>query len=264
MVSFDPMSLSQDAMKHLLLSALIPLAIASIASAQIPEPTTDGVGMGHVHLRVADEDYEEHKRILVEGLGARVANLGRLEAFLIPDTVILVARGDLQGESVGTSVNHIGFLVKDLAAAEAKWKAAGGVMLPDKPTPSQSYVELPGGTKVELSEDTSLDVPIRNHHIHLYTASDKETQAWYMEMFGVQPGTRGPFITGNVAGVEVTFANSETPVVGTQNRAIDHIGFEIENLEAFCKKLEEKGVKFDRPYRAVPQLGLSIAFFTDP
>ena len=26
---------------------------------------------------------------------------------------------------------------------------------------------------------------------------------------------------------------------------MDHIGFEIDGLEAFCKKLEARGVKFD-------------------
>ncbi len=45
---------------------------------------------------------------------------------------------------------------------------------------------------------------------------------------------------------------------------MDHIGFEIKGLEAFVKKLEAAGVKFDVPYRKVPALGISIAFFTDP
>jgi hypothetical protein len=38
----------------------------------------------------------------------------------------------------------------------------------------------------------------------------------------------------------------------------------VKNLAEFCKGLESKGVKFDVPYRAVPQLGISIAFLTDP
>jgi catechol 2,3-dioxygenase-like lactoylglutathione lyase family enzyme len=45
---------------------------------------------------------------------------------------------------------------------------------------------------------------------------------------------------------------------------MDHIGFEVKNLEAFCKKLEAQGVKFEIPYRDVPQLGLKIAFLVDP
>jgi len=45
---------------------------------------------------------------------------------------------------------------------------------------------------------------------------------------------------------------------------MDHIGFEVRNLEAYCKKLEAAGVKFDRGYTKLPALGLDVAFFTDP
>ena len=50
----------------------------------------------------------------------------------------------------------------------------------------------------------------------------------------------------------------------TKGRALDHIGFEVKDLEAFCKKLEAAGVKLDMPYRNIPALSLSIAFLTDP
>ena len=45
---------------------------------------------------------------------------------------------------------------------------------------------------------------------------------------------------------------------------MDHIGFEVRDLEAFTKKLEAAGVKFDVPYRKIPSLGISLAFLTDP
>jgi predicted enzyme related to lactoylglutathione lyase len=38
----------------------------------------------------------------------------------------------------------------------------------------------------------------------------------------------------------------------------------VKGLEAFVKKLEAQGIKFDRPYTPVPALGISIAFITDP
>ena len=41
---------------------------------------------------------------------------------------------------------------------------------------------------------------------------------------------------------------------------MDHIGFEIKDLEAFTKRMESMGVKFDVPFRKVPSLGISIAF----
>ena len=52
--------------------------------------------------------------------------------------------------------------------------------------------------------------------------------------------------------------------MGTQGRALDHIGFEVKGLEAFIKKLEAQGIKLASPYRQVPALGIAIAFITDP
>jgi catechol 2,3-dioxygenase-like lactoylglutathione lyase family enzyme len=54
------------------------------------------------------------------------------------------------------------------------------------------------------------------------------------------------------------------PASGTKGRTLDHIGFEVRNLEAFCKNLEASGVKLDSPYRKLPNLGVALAFLTDP
>ena len=44
------------------------------------------------------------------------------------------------------------------------------------------------------------------------------------------------------------------PLVGTAGRAVDHVGFEVRNLRAFCAALEAKGIKFTQPYRRLPAL----------
>jgi catechol 2,3-dioxygenase-like lactoylglutathione lyase family enzyme len=64
--------------------------------------------------------------------------------------------------------------------------------------------------------------------------------------------------------MNLSFASSDEERLATKGRSIDHIGFEVENLEAFCKLLEEKGIAFDVAYRDVPAIGLKIAFITDP
>ena len=65
--------------------------------------------------------------------------------------------------------------------------------------------------------------------------------------------------------MNLTFGISRNPpTTGTKGRNIDHIGFEVKNLEAFCKNLEANGVKLDIPYRKVPAAGIVIAFLTDP
>ena len=68
-----------------------------------------------------------------------------------------------------------------------------------------------------------------------------------------------------VPGGEVDFRKADTEPAATKGRSLDHIGFEVTNLEAYCKKLEAEGVTFDTSYRVVPQLdGLKIAYILDP
>jgi predicted enzyme related to lactoylglutathione lyase len=88
---------------------------------------------------------------------------------------------------------------------------------------------------------------------------------WYMKIFGAKdrPGLTGSFIGADLPGIGLNFT-AATDVVSTRGRAIDHIGFEVKNLEEFTKKLAAQGIKLDRPYTKVEALGISIAFITDP
>ena len=89
-------------------------------------------------------------------------------------------------------------------------------------------------------------------------------QAWYVKTFGASPRSGGAFPAAVLPGVALNFSPSTEPVVGTTGRALDHIGFEVKNLEAFTKKLEADGIKLTVPYRTVPALGIAIAFINDP
>ena len=62
----------------------------------------------------------------------------------------------------------------------------------------------------------------------------------------------------------MSFANCRTECVATQGRAIDHIGFEVENLEEFANMLVERGVEFQLMPRYIESIELTIAFFVDP
>jgi hypothetical protein len=94
-----------------------------------------------------------------------------------------------------------------------------------------------------------------------------EMQAWYAKTFGAKmlPANPGSaFVQDQLPGVFLNFTPTPEATVGTTGRSIDHIGFEIKDLEAFTKKLEAQGIKLDRPYTKVPQLGIAIAFIKDP
>jgi catechol 2,3-dioxygenase-like lactoylglutathione lyase family enzyme len=90
-------------------------------------------------------------------------------------------------------------------------------------------------------------------------------QAWYAKVFGARPRAGGgAFVSADLPGVALNFTPSPEAVAGTRGRAIDHIGFEVDNLETFCKALEAQGIKIDVSYRQVPQTQMWIAFITDP
>ncbi|HLY17084.1 MAG TPA: VOC family protein [Bryobacteraceae bacterium] len=243
-----------------LISAVFLLSLAAGAGAQLPAPNAAGVGMGHLHLNVRDPAAH---RAFWTTLGGTPVKLGGMEVIKFPDVLVIYQKTEPNGGTEGSVVGHIGFRVKDLNASLDKWRAAGLQTLPGASS-HQAFVIAPDEIRVEMTEDPSMEVPIANHHIHFYTASVDETKAWYVKMFGAKPGKRGPFEAADVPGVNLTFSKAAGEVAGTKGRALDHIGFEVKDLEAFCKKLEAAGVKFDLPYRKIPSLGLSIAFLTDP
>ena len=238
------------------------LLLVGVLLAQLPPPNSTGAAMGHLH--VIGKDMDAHKKFWVEAMGGTPIEKGKMGVYKFPDVIVLVSKGEPKMGSVGTTVNHLGFKVKDVTAAVARVKSAGFQVLSENPTTHQAMVLSPDDVKIELSEDKSMTVPIAHHHIHFYNGSVDDTKAWYVKMFGAMPGKRGNFEAADLPGVNLSFTKSDTPAAGTKGSAIDHIGFEIKGLEAFMKKLEADGVKINIPYRNVPSLGIAIAFITDP
>jgi catechol 2,3-dioxygenase-like lactoylglutathione lyase family enzyme len=244
----------------LALAATSLLCLLPAARAQLPQPNAAGVSMGHLHLKV--RDLEAHRAFWTT-LGGTPVKLGDMHVFKFPDVLVIYDKGEPTGGTDGSVIGHVGFRVKNLQTSLEKWRAAGLKTLPGA-SAKQAFVIAPDEIRVEMTEDPSLEVPIANHHIHFYTSSIADTRAWYVRMFEAKPGKRGPFEAADLPGVNLTFSQATAATAPTKGRALDHIGFEIKNLEAYCKKLEAAGVKFDVPFRRIPALGISIAFLTDP
>jgi len=67
----------------------------------------------------------------------------------------------------------------------------------------------------------------------------------------------------DIPGVQMRFAKTATPADPTKGRVLDHIGFDVKDLQGFIKKLEAAGIKMDRPYTPTDNGG-ALAFITDP
>jgi catechol 2,3-dioxygenase-like lactoylglutathione lyase family enzyme len=64
--------------------------------------------------------------------------------------------------------------------------------------------------------------------------------------------------------MNLSFGGADGERAATQGTAIDHIGFEIDGLEEFCRRLEAMGIEFQVPYREIPAIELNIAYIIDP
>jgi catechol 2,3-dioxygenase-like lactoylglutathione lyase family enzyme len=245
-------------------SLCILLASAVPLLAQVSAPNDSGISMGHIHMMVADP--EVHKKLWVGVLGAEVTHTGTLEMWKLPGVFLVVgkARTPPAEGSDGSMVNHFGVLVPSYPAIKAKMTELGFEFAMDNAENRQIIVKFPDKINVEFSEDTKLKVPMAMHHIHVSTPNEEKLRDWYVKTFGAKPGMRRNFQAAFLPGGEVDFRKAASPEAPTKGRTLDHIGFEVKNLDAFCKKLEADGVKLEGPVRDVPQIGLKIAFLSDP
>ena len=236
-------------------------ASAVTVFAQLAPPNDAGISEGHIHLIVPDPDAQ--MKVWVDVLGATIVKSGPITLLKLPGIFLLVSKGNATEGSNGSTVNHIGFLVKDYAALETKLAAANlPVVFDNKKT--QSIVTFPNDVRVEFNEDTTISAPVVFHHIHLMTTDPAALQAWYVKTFGAEASTRRNLPAAKIPGGEVDFLMAKEAPAPTKGRTLDHIGFEVKDLNAFCKKLAADGITFDMPYREVPNIGLKIAFIIDP
>ncbi len=211
-------------------------------------------------------DPEAQKKIWVEALGAEVTHTGTLELLRLPGIYIIVgkARTAPAEGTDGSTVNHLGFAVKDLAAVKLKLDALHVESTAVNGNAKQIMAKFPEKVTVELTEDPALPTAVAMHHIHMATPNPEKLRAWYVKTFGARPGTRGSFLAAFIPGGEVDMRKTQDPQAPTKGRSLDHIGFEVTNLDSFCKQLSADGVQFEMPYRDIPAIGLKIAFLTDP
>ncbi|MDH3272537.1 MAG: VOC family protein [Gemmatimonadota bacterium] len=243
------------------------LVAPSSGAAQLAPPNDAGITWGHIHLNVSD--VEAHKRLWTEHFGGTVVQKGSLVTVRLPGTIMALREQEPTGGSRGSGVDHFGFSVPDLQAFLARWRADGlnvEAEFEGYDGRPQAYVSVPDGIRVELQEVPTLAVPAAPYHVHIYTAGDPEAlRDWYADLFSMTPRVRGSIqFTADVPGMNLSVNPAEEAPAPTRGRAVDHIGFEVDDLEAFCAALEARGIEFSLAYREIDSIELGIAFFTDP
>jgi len=263
-------------------AALICLMAPLSLSAQLI--ATGPVVNGHHHFNAGD--VEEHMRFWVDTLGGRRGTFTNGAPIAIfPNALIFMRDQAPTAGMIGSTVNHVAFSVKDLRAMVDRVKAAGfgmiteseapagvavvddiGVVPGDGPVTGIAYIAGPEGIKVEVLEMRAQAEPIASHHIHFFGEDAEAMRAWYEDVFGAveRAGSVNGIISADLPGLGLSFTAGAEGMEPTTGRVLDHIGFEVDGLEAFTQDLVARGITLDVPYREVEQLGIAIAFVKDP
>ena len=256
---------------HLFVALLVASTLTAASAAAQPAPVNQaGVTMGHWHI--ASKDVEANKKLFL-AMGGKLFMPGGQPLIMFPGLYISLILGNEKGEggTVGSVVNHVGFIVDNVQQRVAQWKAAGVTVLPGGALPTggnrldQAYVETPDGVRMEILEDKTQTVPIRNEHIHLAlpAAEIPKAVAWYARIFGGQTATRNNAPVVNLPGVQLRFNAADTKQAPTRGRVLDHFGFDVNDHAAVVKRLEGEGIKLDQPV-GKGATGNTITYITDP
>src|SRR5271170_7676451 len=238
-----------------------------VAVAQQAPFNEAGVTMGHWHL--VSQDVAANKKIFV-AMGGTPVTRGTNETVKFPGARVNLNLDDEppgKGGTVGSVINHVGFIVNNVQEQVAKWKAAGVPVLPGNNNRlDQAYVVTPDGVRIEILEDKNQAVAIEHEHVHFFLpeAEIPKMQAWYARIFGGKPGSRNNAPVVDIPGGQLRFAKADTPQAPTRGRVLDHIGFDVKDLQAIIKRMEAEGIKLDEPYRKVEGASVALTYITDP
>jgi catechol 2,3-dioxygenase-like lactoylglutathione lyase family enzyme len=253
----------------------------SAPAQHLDPPNPAGVRMGHVHYTVQNVDANRDFWVRLGGTPGRTFGSTAVVGF--PGLMILLSEGPASGNSEGSVVNHLAFRVRALSDVEAAgfdvehlegYQGIGSVF-----TPEGERIELfdETATNMGFTTDTGRPAPvadrhnrplatdIASHHIHLYVpeADVARAKAWYATTFGATPGMRWRYDAVDLPGINFNFSASPAALEPTTGRMLDHIGLEVDNLEAFCRQLESAGIRLDEPYTMIGP-GIGTAVLTDP
>jgi catechol 2,3-dioxygenase-like lactoylglutathione lyase family enzyme len=251
---------------RLLSFAAAVLMLARPVGAQLAPLNEMAVTFAHVHVNVTD--VAAHEELWSNVFDGTIVVKGTLHTVRLPNMLVVFTQREPTGPSQGTVMDHFGFKVRDIDEILEAWRARGLEVQSEFNGAEgfrNAYLIAPDGIRLELQEDPQLPVKATGYHVHFWSNQTEELMAFYAENFGAWTWPRGNIeTTSNVPGMNLSFAACRTECVATRGRAIDHIGFEIDGLEAFVAAMQAKGVEFQMGYRHIPSIELAIAFFTDP
>jgi len=244
--------------------ALVCLLAAPLtASGQLLATKDALVGYGHHHLNVTD--VAAHLKFFGETLGGVPAIAAGQQLVKFPNVLVFLRRQPPTGGSKGSAVDHIAFSVPNLAAVLARVKANGYRVVASGASPRATALVLaPDELQVELVEVKGQQAASALHHVHFNGPEHVLMQNWYGTVLRVKPKVlTGQSLTLPLPAGQQEFTKTSREMAATKGRVLDHVGFEVDNMELFLDRLEDIGAPHTTP-GTMPGLGLPVATLADP
>lgn len=232
------------------LAAFIACCVTA-ALAQLPMPNSAGATAGH-HIFVVKD--LEAANAFWHAMGAGDGELPPiLKMIKFPGALFYIrqdTKGTNTGGTEGSSVEYLGFKVKDLKATLANLDKIGyKPMAGAKAT--EAFVLGPDAIKVKLTEDKNLATAVTADEVHI--VAPKGSADFYAKYFG------GP----DIPGARLTFTESPAAKATTKGRALNTVGFEVTDIKAVYDKLKADGLVSGN-IATNEKAGLSVFTFTAP
>ena len=240
--------------------ALVAVALMAFAGAGRPlaQPASHlPMVLSHFGTRV--KDFDASKRFWITTLGGkpgiavRPNGPGRKPLHVaFPGIMVEMGPDKAEGGSKGSTIDHLGFEVKDLRGMVDRLKKAGFRIVTAADMPAGGSVNgdigmLPGSRRpvayvmtaddveVELLENGAMTEPIVFSHVHLMAPPGQRStlRDWYKRALGATDGESGSWYDAlDMPGYKglLRFSEAKGPVKGTTGRVLNHMGFEVKNL----------------------------------
>ena len=235
--------------------------------------------MGHLHYQVRDVAANRRFWVALGGAadveGPRFAGPGaRSSSF--QDVLVVLDAGRHTGGTEGSVVNHVAFRVPSLAPVEA----AGLTVARLPQFPGVASVMSPEGERIELFENAATNLTFTpDGGLRRRRGATGTTGRWpcrspsttSTSMCPTRRRGRGQGVVragvwrrSRQAGTirrrrsaghqpQLLGGAPQAATVPTKGRMLDHLGFEVVRLRAFCKRLESMGVALRRALRRGPR-----------
>ena len=256
-----------------------------------------GVSFGHLHVIARDVEAEKKVWIGLQGVPIKIDGI---DVIKFPGALVFISQGTpAQSEAPGSGLQRT---VKNSGGRYPTWgtapagannegnvinhfilthRAGSGVLerlqgqghrvlinAASDNEPDDGDVYTTENMRVDSNQDEKQTVPVIANAIQfdMPRYSRREAAAWYVEIFGAKPGRGNAVLIpglqrGLAFGMNVGHPDAPRPSKGY---TLDHIGFEVTNLEAFCNRLLAMGIVFDYNYSKIRYKSFASAGFTDP